>query len=415
MVGPVTWSGADGRGGGSRRARPAAERLQDVAVLVLGLLLLAALGVVVLDVPERQLGETTRRRPPFDGPCVRDRERLGLAVVIDAKVLADTDHAPQLRGGLTRIQLVQPAEQLLRRALGVVGHLVRKVVVVVERHDVDHGDLGADGDGVLQHDRAALVDSGRVGRDGVDELHGPVRPGGPPLHHHDGLVPPVDARVIVQRVFLGVEVEAGEVISGDHLLVLGRYLPDAVAAVGQFFVDAVGGRAAKGRHYLAAGPLDSRDAGRERLADRRLGIAVPVDGARARLGGLQERQGQVAGAGRLGRGGERARTRGVVRREYVRRQQAVMSGASGARRRAHCPGAAVRGRARWCRGHRHQPGDASQRADSGKHTRPQHGSASSRPTHPAKRYYQETFLISAGLSRGRAGRVRSMWPGAPRT
>ncbi len=213
---------------------------------------------------------------------------------------------------------MQHVEQGGRRVAGVVGHLVRQVVVEVERHDVDDRDPGPGSHRVLQHVGAALVDPGGVGRDRVDELDDAVAARGPVLDHGDGLVAPVDAGVVVERVLLGVQVEAGQVVGREHVLVGRGDGGHAMATVGQLGVVAVGRGTAERRDHLAALGLQGGDA----LGvgpDRGVRVAVPVHGAGARLRGLQEVEGEVLDARRasgLGQGVGRA----DVGLEHVRRQ-----------------------------------------------------------------------------------------------
>src|SRR5205823_2570758 len=143
-----------------------------------------------------------------------DLQRAGLAtgaVVVDADHLGDADHAPQPIGRAVRVQLVQRADQAGGGGLGVLRHLVRLVVVVVEGHDVDDVDPHVVRDRVTQHVDAGVVESGGGGGQRVDDVQRAVVPVGPLLELVDRLVPPVDAAGVGERVVLDVHVEAGDV------------------------------------------------------------------------------------------------------------------------------------------------------------------------------------------------------------
>ena len=67
-------------------------------------------------------------------------EHLRRTVVVDADHLGDTDHVPDRPWLLLRIERVERVVQVTRRGLGVIRHLMRQAVVVVEGHDVDDVD-----------------------------------------------------------------------------------------------------------------------------------------------------------------------------------------------------------------------------------------------------------------------------------
>src|SRR5256885_513314 len=243
-----------------------------------------AAAVVPAQRPEGQLGDVPVPGPRGDVLGAREREDLQRprlatrAVVVDAEHLGDADHAPEAVGRAVRVQRVQRADQAGRGGLRVPGHLVRLVVVVVERHDVDDVDAHAVPDRVREHVDAGLLQPGGAGGQRVDDVQRAAVPRGPFLDLVDGLVTPVDTAGVGQRVVLDVHVQPGHVVGRDDLDVGGRDLVDVGAAVGDLGRRVVGADPAEGRHDVAAARPDLGDVRAEHRAGDRLGrVTVPED------------------------------------------------------------------------------------------------------------------------------------------
>ncbi len=281
-----------------------------------------AAAVVALERPERQGADALGDGPVVDLGGVGRGERLGRAVVVDARHLDDAGHAPQLGVGLRRVQVRQLALETRDRRLGVLGHVVRGAVVVVERHEVHDVDLGAVGHRVLQHRETAVGEAARGGGQGVRDLHRAPVGGRPVLDLLDRLVAAVDPGAVLQGVVLDVHIEAGHVVGRDDLLVRRRDGVDVRTAVGDLGAAVVGRVAAERRDHVAAARPDRGEVGAELgLGDGGARIAVPVGGAGTAGLRLDEGHGQVLGAGRLGeRGRAVAVPRLEVRGEDVRGQ-----------------------------------------------------------------------------------------------
>ena len=142
-----------------------------------------------------------------------------------------------------------------------------------------------------------VLEAGRPGRDGVDELHRAPTRRRPVLDLLDCLVAAVDAGQVGERVVLDVHVEAGDVVGRHDLLVGGRDLVDIGAAVGDLAAFVVGAVPAERRHDVTAARPDLRDVGAVgRPRDRLAGLVVPVEVARTTARRLDERHRQVPGA-----------------------------------------------------------------------------------------------------------------------
>ena len=146
-----------------------------------------------------------------------------------------------------------------------------------------------------------------------------VGPGGPVLEQPERGAAPRDPGLVVQRVGLHVHVEAGHPVGGDHGLVGPGDRGHAPARVGDLGAVLVGAVPAEGRRRLPAHGAQRLDLGGVAAAwlHGLLGAAVPGEGARALFRCLEEGQGQVAGPGGAGYGGQlvlgpRLEVRGVA-------------------------------------------------------------------------------------------------------
>ena len=232
------------------------------------------------------------------------------------------------RASAPRIQALQLGDQAGRGGLGVGDHVLLRAEEVVERQQVDGRDPGAVGDRVLEDRQLGGWQPGRERRQRVGELDREMVRRRPVLGLRDGLVTAVDPGGVGNRGSLDVQVDPGYVIGPDQAL---EYLRDRVharAAVGELGASRVGCVAAERRDHVAASRLDRRDVGTEAgRPDRRAGVAIPVGGARAGRGRLQERQRQELRAGRRRQRGQAAA--GVIRLE-VRREDPIRKRARGA-------------------------------------------------------------------------------------
>ncbi len=129
------------------------------------------------------------------------------------------------------MDLMKLADQPAGGGLRVIRHLVVLTVVVVEGHDVDHLDPGVMAHRAAKHPETTHAQAICRGGKQVDELDCPMVSGRPPLDEMNRLVPSVDGGVPTERVVLDVEIESGDVVRRDDLLVRPRDCPSARTTV----------------------------------------------------------------------------------------------------------------------------------------------------------------------------------------